>query len=810
MKRYSKPKADFPVLGFPEVKVMNERILKTLEFDQVKQMVGQYLVTAPGQEELTKLKPVTKEEIIQQRLAETADGIKVQRLRGGLPIPKIENIRPQMKRIEIGADLNGIELAQISRVLSTTGEVLRFIDDLQDSEIDFQRLYQWADQLEHLPELSFRLREAIDEDGRVTDEASPELRIIRNNIRRAEQTIREQLDSIIRGSNARYLSDAIVTMRNDRYVIPVKQEYRGVFGGVVHDQSASGQTLFIEPKQIVESNNRLRQHQIAERTEIERILAELSAELAPHRREILHNAYVVGVFDFMNAKARFAKELKAVVPAINGEKKVFFKQARHPLIDQEKVVANDILIGDEYQAVIITGPNTGGKTITLKTLGLLQLMGQAGLPIPAEEESQMGIFQEIFADIGDEQSIEQNLSTFSSHMTNIVAILRKVDENSLVLFDELGAGTDPQEGAALAISILDELGGKSAYVMATTHYPELKVYGYNRPKTINASMEFDVDTLSPTYRLLIGVPGRSNAFEISRRLGLADHVIDAAKQIMDGESQDLNEMIADLENRRKMTETEYLEVRHYVEEAAKLQKDLQEAYTYFFEEREKELDKARKQANKMVEDAKEEAETVIADLRRMQLTGGQNRIKEHELIDAKTKIENLRQDENHLKQNKVLKKAKAAKKLKEGDEVLVTSYGQRGTLLKKVGNGQWQVQMGILKMTIPEDDIQTVAPAKEPVQRVVSTVRSGSASHVATQLDLRGKRYEEALNEVDQYLDAAILAGYPQVTIVHGKGTGALRQGITDYLKGHRSVASFEFAPANQGGNGATIVKFKS
>ena len=787
---------------------MNKKILDVLAFDQVKQLVGQYLVTAQGKEELAQLAPSADAQQISTWLAETEDALKVQRLRGGIPVPKIENIRPQMKRIEIGADLNGLELAQVGRVLVTANELKRFFEDLSDSEIEFERLYEWEKQLVTLPTLSRRLKEAVDEDGRLTDEASPELRVIRQNIRRSERTIRETLDSLVRGGNAKYLSDTIVTMRNERYVIPVKQEYRGVFGGVVHDQSSSGQTLFIEPKQVVDQNNRLRQHQIAERTEIERILAELSAELAPYQREILHNAYVIGMMDFMNSKARFGKELQAIVPAINTDNHVVFKQARHPLIDQEKVVPNDIAIGEDYQAVVITGPNTGGKTITLKTLGLLQIMGQSGLPILVDEESQMGIFQEIFADIGDEQSIEQSLSTFSSHMTTIVDVLKKVDHTSLVLFDELGAGTDPQEGAALAIAILDELGARSAYVMATTHYPELKVYGYNRANTINASMEFDVDTLSPTYRLLIGVPGRSNAFEISKRLGLDTQIIEQAKQIMDGESQDLNEMIADLENRRKMTETEYLEMRHYVEEAERLQKELKQAYNFFFEEREAELAKARKKANQIVEEAKEESEKIISDIRNMQLSSGQSHVKEHELIAARTKLSDLHQEE-HLQKNKVLQKAKAAKTLKVGDEVLVTSYGQRGTLIKKMGQSQWQVQLGILKMTLPESDLQPAAPVKEPVQRVVHTVRSAESSHVPNQLDLRGKRYEEALNEVDQYLDAAILAGYPQVTIVHGKGTGALRQGITEYLKNHRSVKSFEFAPANQGGNGATIVKFK-
>lgn len=788
---------------------MNERILETLSFEKIISAVQQYIVTAQGSTELADLKPIADRSKVNEMLAETEDGFKTLRLRGGIPIPNLENIAPHMKRIEIGANLNGVELAQVSRVLSTTSQLLRFFDDLKDSEIEFLRLYDWTDKLIILPELAHRLREAVDEDGHITDEASTELRQIRNNIRRSEQTIREHLDTLIRGKNAKYLSDSLITMRNDRYVIPVKQEYRGIFGGVVHDQSSSGQTLFVEPKQVVELNNKLRQHQIAERTEIERILAELSALLVPHRHDILHNSYVIGKLDVINAKARFGKEMKALVPTVDPENHVYLRQARHPLLDQEMAVANDIMIGKDFQAIVITGPNTGGKTITLKTLGLLQLMAQAGLPIPADEESTVGIFDEIFADIGDEQSIEQSLSTFSSHMTNIVSILKKADSQSLVLLDELGAGTDPQEGAALAISILDALGSVSAYVMATTHYPELKVYGYNRPNTINASMEFNVDTLSPTYRLLIGVPGRSNAFEISKRLGLDDTIIQSAKQILDGESQDLNEMIADLENQRKMTETEYLEVRHYVDESESLYKELKEAYSYFFEEREKELAKARKEANKLVENAQEEAEEIIADIRKMQLAGGQQQVKEHQLIDARSQLEGLKQEES-LKKNKVLQKAKAKKQFKEGDEVIVETYGQRGVLLQKTGNHQWQVQLGILKMTVDENDMTLTAPLEEPKQRTVITgVQRTSSKRVPSQLDLRGKRYEEALAEVDQYLDAAIMSGYPQVTIVHGKGTGALRKGITEFLKNHRSVAKFELAPQNQGGSGATIVTFK-
>lgn len=788
---------------------MNEKIIKTLEFEKVKQLLIDYTVTALGKEEVLHLQPVSDQEKIVKWLAETADGATILRLRGGMPVPKLENIGPHMKRIEMGADLNGPELAQIGRVLQTTAEVIRFFDDLADAEIDLERLYQWSEQMVTVPGLSQRIRESIDPDGRVTDEASPELKGIRQQIKRTEQSIRELLDGLVRGKNAKYLSDAIVTMRNDRYVLPVKHEYRGVFGGVVHDQSSSGQTLFIEPKQVVDLNNKLRQLQISERQEMIRILAELSAEIEPHRQEITHNAFVLGKLDFINAKAQFGKANKGIIPAINDARHVTLKAARHPLIDMNQVVANDIIIGEEYQAILVTGPNTGGKTITLKTLGLLQLMAQAGLPITAAEDSEITIFKQIFADIGDEQSIEQNLSTFSSHMTNIVDILGHFDKDSLVLFDELGAGTDPQEGAALAISILDRVGQSGAYVMATTHYPELKVYGYNRVGTINASMEFDVDSLRPTYKLLIGVPGRSNAFEISKRLGLDEQIIDEAKLMIDGESQDLNDMIADLESRRKMAETEYLEVRHHMDEATRLHAELENAYGYFFEAQEKELADAKAKANQIVEEARLEADKIINDLREKQKALGKNgMVKEHELIAARSDLNNLQHHEDHLKKNKVLQKAKEQKQLKVGDDVKVESYGQRGTLIKKLSNQQWQVQLGILKMVLPESDLTLLKPEKVAPQKPISTMKR-SGGHVQSQLDLRGKRYEDAVAEVDRYLDAALLAGHNQVTIVHGKGTGVLREAITTYLKGHRSVKSYELAPQNMGGSGATIAYFK-
>ncbi|MGX7030720.1 endonuclease MutS2 [Vagococcus zengguangii] len=790
---------------------MNKKILAILEFDKIKKQINDYTTTAFGEEAVKALAPKTEATAVTKLLDETEDGMTIYRIKGGIPVPNLQDIRPHLKRLEIGALLNGLEIAQIGKVLYTTSELVRFFEELADSELALKRVYELADKLESVPSLSGKIRAAVEEDGRVTDEASPELRTIRHQIRRSEMSVKEQLDGLIRGKNAKYLSDAIITMRNDRYVIPVKSEYRGVFGGVVHDQSASGQTIFVEPKQVVELNNRLRQQQIAERHEVERILAELSNEIAPYRQEIMQNAYVIGQLDFINAKAKFAKEVKAVIPHISDEQQVELKQARHPFISADVAVANDIVIGKDYQTIVITGPNTGGKTITLKTLGLLQIMAQAGLPITAAEESSVAIFKEIFADIGDEQSIEQNLSTFSSHMTNIVSIIDQIDQDSLVLFDELGAGTDPQEGAALAISLLDTVAATGAYVVATTHYPELKVYGYNRQGTINASMEFDVDSLSPTYKLLIGVPGRSNAFEISRRLGLDNQIIEVAQQLVDGESQDLNEMIADLELRRKMAETEYLEVREQVAASEKLLADLKNAYGYFFEEREKEMAKAKEAANKIIEEAKEKSDEIVRDIRKKQQNLGTAHVKEHELIQVQKDLGDLSHEEAHLKKNKVLQKAKEAQVLKPGDDVMVESYGQRGTLISSNGRGQWQVQLGILKMNLPESDLTKVKPVKT-VQRDIVRVKNsdgGSRKRVDSQLDLRGMRYDDAVHELSMYLDEALMSGYSSVIIVHGKGTGAIRNAVTDYLNGHRSVKSFGLAPQNMGGTGATVVEFK-
>lgn len=786
---------------------MNEKILKALEYGKIQQALLGQVVTANGRQLVQAMQPLTDPVAVQQALDETADGASTLRLKGGIPVPQLENIDPALKRVDIGAVLNGQELASISRVLQTVSAIDKFLTDLQD-QIDFRQLYTLQESLTVLPQLSRRLKTAVDPDGTLTDEASPQLHGVREQIKSIEGEIRGKMTNYTRGAQSQYLSDLIVTIRDDRYVIPVKAEYRGKFGGVVHDQSATGQTLFIEPQAIIALNNRLREAQLAEVAEINRILGELSNELAPYTGQIKANAAVLGHFDFINAKARLAKTEKATEPLVSADNDVLLRDARHPLIDPHKVVGNDIPLGDKYQAMVITGPNTGGKTITLKTLGLLQLMGQSGLFIPADDESRIGIFDEVFADIGDEQSIEQNLSTFSAHMDNIVHILKQLPQNSLVLFDELGAGTDPQEGAALAIAILDAVGEVGAYVVATTHYPELKLYGYNTAKTINASMEFDSKTLQPTYRLLVGVPGRSNAFDISARLGLPSVIVERAKSMISSDSHELNNMISDLEKQRKAAETAYETARHQLADAQSVHDELAAAYKKFTTERDAQLQKAKDKANTLVDKAQTKADKIIKQLRQIQLTNP-GIVKEHQLIAAKTALKQLHQDEP-LQKNRILRREREKQALHVGDEVKVANYDQTGTLLEQFDKKHWQVQLGILKMKVPTDELEKVKPSKQSAaQRPVVKVSGGGMSGPSTTLDLRGERYDQAMADLDQYIDAALLAGYPSVTIIHGLGTGAIRNGVTQYLKRNRQVKTYSFAPQNAGGSGATIVNFK-
>ena len=785
---------------------MNSKIEKVLEFDKIRAQLAEYATSEKGKQMIKELPIEVEEKAIQNKIEETADGVELLRLKQGIPIPRLKDISFALKRLELEAGLNGRELSDILRVLTTTHEVERFFEKVEEEEIALKRVPRLVEKLESIPEVTKELEASIREDGYVLDSASPTLHGIRVGIQKTEQEIRRQMDQYLTGKNAQYLSDTIITIRNDRYVLPVKAEYKSVFGGTVHDQSATGQTLFMEPQAVVNLNNKLREYQVQEKREVECILWELSQKLMPYTNSLHQNHYVLARLDVVNAKAQYANEIKATEPIIDRQNHVALWKAWHPLLDREKAVANDIILGEEYQAIVITGPNTGGKTILLKTVGVIQLMAQMGLYIPAGENSRVGIFTEIFADIGDEQSIEQNLSTFSSHMSNIVSILKQINDKSLLLIDEIGSGTDPQEGSSLAIAILDYIASKQSYVIASTHYPELKAYGYDRPKTINASMEFDGDTLQPTYQLLLGVPGRSNAFDISKRLGLPSIIIDQARGLLSEEDQDLNAMISDLEQKRRRAQRDADKMRHQLELSTQLLEDLQKETELFKANKARLLEEAKERANTLIEQSKDDADKILSEIRELQLRSKQSTVKEHEMIEKKTALTDLKHEQD-LKKNKVLRKEKAKKALQVGQSVEVLSFGQRGTLVEKVSDEEWVVQMGIIKMKIAIEDLAPIAEAQEAKQQVI--VKSARSSHVSSELDLRGKRYEEAMKDLELYLDAAILANYPRVTIIHGRGTGAIQQGVHKVLRSHRSVASFEFAPMNTGGNGATIVTFK-
>jgi DNA mismatch repair protein MutS2 len=785
---------------------MQQRVFKVLEFEKVKEQLLTYVASTLGQDKVNNLVPSTNYDEVVKWQEETDEAAKVFRLKGNVPLSGIFNIRPHVKRSAIGGILSPQELIQVASTIRVSRQMKRFIEDMVEDQVDLPILSQYISKIIVLAELEEGIRNAIDESGEVLDSASDTLRSLRQQLRSNESRVREKLESMIRSSNAsKMLSDSIVTIRNDRYVIPVKQEYRGHYGGIIHDQSASGQTLFIEPQAIVQLNNQLQEIRVKEQLEIERILAELSAFVAEFEQELLTIVYVLAELDFMFSKARYAHKIKASKPLINQDGRIALYKARHPLIPKEEVVANDVMLGKDFTTIVITGPNTGGKTVTLKTVGLSVLMAQAGLQIPALDGSEVAVFDAVYADIGDEQSIEQSLSTFSSHMVNIVDILKKVDFNSLVLFDELGAGTDPQEGAALAISILDEVYQRGARVIATTHYPELKAYGYNRLGVVNASVEFDVETLSPTYKLLIGVPGRSNAFEISKRLGLSDHVIEHARNQISADTNQIENMIASLEKSRRDAENDRIEANDYLKNAEKLHKDIQNQMITFYEQKDSMLEKAQEKAAELVEKAKAEAEYIIRDLRKLRIEKNAE-VKEHELIEARKRLEEA--TPKTKKSTKNITANKKAHTYAPGDEVKVLTFDQKGTLLEQASDKQWVVQIGILKMKVDEKDLEYINTPKQKEIKPVAVVK-GKDFHVSLELDLRGERYENALMRVEKYIDDALLAGYPRVSIIHGKGTGALRQGVTEYLKNHRSVKRARFGDAGEGGIGVTIVEFK-
>ncbi|MFZ2354359.1 MAG: endonuclease MutS2 [Lactococcus raffinolactis] len=778
---------------------MNKKILDILEFDQIKAQLAQSLSTSQGQAEMANLSPISDKVRIQKWFDELSEFGTIVQENGPVPLSNTADLTEILRRIELDASLASQEFAKIKKVLRLANETRRFFE--QAVNVSFPILGQTIDKFVDVSYL-LGLLQVIDAAGALSDTASDKLFTLRQNIKKGDAEVKKILAEILSKSQAS-LTESIITIRQGRPVLPVRSDSKNKIPGIVHDMSASGQTFYIEPNRVVQLNNDIAQKKIEEKNEVARILRELAEAIKPHIDDIRQNTWLIGQIDLINAKYRYQIAQKATVPQISDHKAIKLYAARHPLIDPKIVVANDLLFDQTLETIVITGPNTGGKTITLKTLGVAQLMAHSGLPILDDLGSQVGIFTEIFADIGDEQSIAQSLSTFSSHMTNIVKILDQVDAKSLVLFDELGAGTDPKEGAALAISILDFLKTKHAKTLATTHYPELKAYGVESVGVENASMAFDLDNFRPTYRLVQGVPGRSNALEISRRLGLPSQILEEAAGFLTEDEHDVNVMIASLEQKNQEMTESARQIKSLEKDNQLLHHDLTRALENFNRDREKELNKARQEAQDIVKVAVEEADHILKNLQEKSL------LKPHEIIDAKHQLGELAPEIVDLSKNKVLKKAKAKRGLKPGVEVLVLSYNQRGNLVRLAKDGRWEVQMGLITTKLSEDEFEPIEP-EETVKKVkTKAVKKTVTSNIKAQLDLRGVRYEEAQKMLDDYMDQALLANLHQITIVHGIGTGVIRDMVREYLQRSRHVKSYTYAPQNAGGSGASIVTLK-
>ncbi|MCJ1968544.1 endonuclease MutS2 [Lactococcus carnosus] len=778
---------------------MNNKILVTLEFDQIKAQVSQSLSTSQGQAEMQDLAPITDRDRIQKWFAELVEFGNIVQENGPVPLANTADLTEILRRIELDASLASQEFAKIKKVLRLVNETRRFFEHAVN--VSFPVLSQTLDKFVDVGYL-LGLLQIIDSAGALADTASSHLFSLRQTIKKSDSDVKKILAEILSKSQD-HLTENIITIRQGRPVLAVRSDSKNKIPGVVHDMSASGQTFYIEPNRVVTLNNDISQKRIEEKNEVARILRELAEAIKPHTPDIRQNTWLIGQIDLINAKYRYQLANKATIPTISDHKAIKLYDARHPLIDPKTVVANDLFFDQTLETIVITGPNTGGKTITLKTLGVAQLMAQSGLPILADHGSQVGIFTEIFADIGDEQSIAQSLSTFSSHMTNIVKILGQVDHKSLVLFDELGAGTDPKEGAALAISILDFLKARHAKTLATTHYPELKAYGVETEGVENASMAFDLDNFKPTYRLVQGVPGRSNALEISRRLGLDSSILAEAAGFLTEDEHDVNVMIASLEQKNQDLTTSVANIRILEKENKGLHQDLSKSVETFKRDREKALNEARQEAQDIVKVAIDEADTILKTLQEKSL------LKPHEIIEAKHQLGELAPELVDLSKNKVLKKAKAKRGLKPGVEVLVLSYNQRGNLIRLAKDGRWEVQMGLITTKLSEDEFDPIE--SEEITKKVKTkaVKKTVTSHIQAQLDLRGTRFEEAQKQLDDYLDQALLANLHQITVVHGIGTGVIREMVREYLQRSRHVKSYTYAPQNAGGSGATIVTLK-
>ena len=792
---------------------MNEKALRTLEYTKIIERLTELAGSSIGKELCRNLKPSSNLAEIEAAQKQTSDALSRIYQRGSISFSGVQDVRGSLKRLEIGGSLSALELLRIAKLLETTSRVKSF-GRLENSDREKDSLDDMFDGLQPLANLYNEIYRCILSEDEIADDASPALAKIRRSIRQTNDRVHTQLASLVNGSSRTYLQDAVITMRNGRYCVPVKSEYKGQVPGMIHDQSSTGSTLFIEPMAIVKLNNELRELELQEQKAIEAVLAELSNMAAAENENIADNFRILTQLDFIFARAMLSKSYNGTEPIFNEKGHINIKKGRHPLLDKKSVVPIDIWLGKDFRLLVITGPNTGGKTVSLKTVGLFTLMGQAGLHIPAFDHSELSVFDEVFADIGDEQSIEQSLSTFSSHMTHTVSILKEATDRSLVLFDELGAGTDPTEGAALAIAILNELHSRGTCTMATTHYSELKVFALTTPGVENGCCEFSVETLRPTYRLLIGVPGKSNAFAISGKLGLPEHIIEDARSRISEQDESFEDLLSDLEHSRITIEKEQEELARYKAEAASLKAQLEKKQERLDSAKERILAEANEKAHTILREAKEYADETIKNFNKYGKAAGVS------ISDMERERTRLREKMNAAEKNMAkktpakVKKAVDPKALRVGDSVKVLSLNLKGTVSTLPdAKGNLIVQMGILRSQVNLRDIE---PIDEPVITAPNFNRTGSgkikmakSSSVGIELNLLGKTSDEAISELDKYLDDAYIAHLPSVRIVHGKGTGVLRKAVHNYLRRCKIVDEYHLGEFGEGDAGVTIVTFK-
>lgn len=792
---------------------MNEKALKSLEYYKIIQQLTEKASSSLGKELCRNLLPSVDLVQIQLMQAQTRDALSRLFQKGSISFGSVKDVRGSLKRLEIGSTLGIIELLSICSLLENTSRVKAYSrNERGDHPAD--SLDEMFEQLSPLTPLSAEIRRCILSEDEISDSASPGLLKVRRSMKIANDRIHAQLTSLVNGGARNYLQDAVITMRNGRYCIPVKAEYKGQVPGMIHDQSSTGSTLFIEPMAIVKLNNDIRELELQEQKEIEAVLAELSNQTAAYTDQIRDDLEIMVQLDFIFARASLAMDMNGTEPIFNTEHRIRLKQARHPLIPRKKAVPIDLRLGDDFDLLVVTGPNTGGKTVSLKTAGLLTLMGQAGLHIPAMDRSQLSVFHQVYADIGDEQSIEQSLSTFSSHMTNVVSFLKEADSDSLVLFDELGAGTDPTEGAALAISILSYLHEKGIRTMATTHYSELKVYALSTPGVENACCEFNVETLRPTYRLLIGVPGKSNAFAISSKLGLPDFIIEKAKQQISEQDESFEDVLTSLENSRVTIENERAQIEAYKEQIEALKKQLETKQERLDERRDKILKNANEEAKRILAETKEYADQTMKLFHKFQKDHVDTAAVEKERQNIRARMNKADNALSIKAAPKEPKKKLSAKDLSLGDMVRILSMNLTGTISSRPDSkGFLFVQTGIIRSKVHISDLELV---DEPVisssalqKTGAGKIRMSKSSSVSTEINLLGKTVDEAIAILDKYLDDAYLAHLSKVRVVHGKGTGALRKGVHDYLRRNKRVASYRLGEFGEGDAGVTIVEFK-